>query len=417
MTTAVPQSPLLSIIVPTRNRGCYAAPAIKALLSIPSEDFELVVQDNSDTAELQKQLAWATDDARLRYVYNPVRCSQVDNFDDALGSARGEYVTMLGDDDGINPELLAAVRWARDQQLDALLASRPAQYWWPDIRFRYGGNLAAGTLDLAEFTGKITRVDVEHALRACLAAAGASLGNLPRTYYGVVKKSCLDQLQEETGRYCFVSPDMSSAVGLAKYVQRMARIDYPLFLPGSSANSGAGMGARKQHVGRLEDQPHLAARCIDNWSDVIPKFFSASTIWAEACVQTLRATSQEHLLRDFNFVELHAGCLVFNPAWSRVALASFYRQLSASRTNRIWGTCRLGFAYARLWGERGRSLAQNLAKFSGVATTIKTWDGIDDIEVAMIRLGQELAARGASIEPLLLTPGDAAKATRSSQAA
>jgi len=416
MTEVPLQSPLLSIVVPTRNRACYAASAIRALLRIHSDAFELVVQDNSDNDDLKESLGGAIADPRLRYAHNPEPCGQVDNFDNALGCARGEYVTMLGDDDGINTELLTAVRWARDQQLDALLSSRPAQYWWPDIRFRYGGDLAAGTLDLALFTGEIAWLDATEALHECLAVAGSSLGNLPRTYYGIVKKSCLDQLHQETGRYCFVSPDMSSAVGLVKHVRRMAKIDYPLFLPGSSAKSGAGMGARKQHVGRLEDQPHLAAKCIENWSDVVPKFFSANTIWAEACVQTLCATHQEQLLRRFNFAELHASCLVFNPGWYQLALASYYRQLSKNGDNRIWGTCKLFGAYVRLWGERGKSLARNFSKFSGVSATMQTWSGIDDIEAAMIRLEQELTARGVSIDTFLKTD-DADIATQKSQAA
>ncbi|MNT58405.1 Spore coat polysaccharide biosynthesis protein SpsA [compost metagenome] len=57
--------PLLSIIIPTRNRKEYAASAIRSILSIPSEDFELIVQDNSDNDELLALLASQAHDTRL----------------------------------------------------------------------------------------------------------------------------------------------------------------------------------------------------------------------------------------------------------------------------------------------------------------------------------------------------------------
>lgn len=40
---------LLSIVIPTRDREYYCIEAIKNILSYNNEDFELVVQDNSDS--------------------------------------------------------------------------------------------------------------------------------------------------------------------------------------------------------------------------------------------------------------------------------------------------------------------------------------------------------------------------------
>ncbi len=37
----------------------------------------------------------------------------VDNFNSAMEAVAAEYVCFIGDDDGINPELLDAAQWAR----------------------------------------------------------------------------------------------------------------------------------------------------------------------------------------------------------------------------------------------------------------------------------------------------------------
>ncbi len=393
-------APLLSIVIPTRNRSVYAASALRAILRMASGDFELIVQDNSDDQELASQLAEFHGDARLRYARNPQRTSAVENFNDALAKARGQYVTMLGDDDGINPELLQATAWARSQELDSLISSRPAQYWWPDVRFRCYGDQAAGTLDLTEFSGRLSYPDAAEQLQRVVCDAAWNLGELPRTYYGIVRRECLDQLRADAGAYCRVSPDMSMAVGLANYVRRMANLDYPLFLPGSSAKSTAGLGAMGRHVGRLEDQPHLPEACLREWSDVVPRLFSGNSIWAEACVQTLQATGREDMLREFNVALLHARCLAFHPDWSRLVLRSYHRALQVTGQSWAWGTARLISGYCGTWWRRARSLAANLTKSSRLSNT-RTFSDLADIEAAGEKLQSLLHDEGWSLAAVL----------------
>ena len=44
--------PLLSIVIPTRNREFYCIQAIKHILSFENKDFELVIQDNSESKKI-----------------------------------------------------------------------------------------------------------------------------------------------------------------------------------------------------------------------------------------------------------------------------------------------------------------------------------------------------------------------------
>src|SRR6266487_3404385 len=103
---------LLTIAIPTRNRREYAVACIRCVLRTSSQDLEVVVQDNSDSDELGRSLQEQFTDERLRYAYEGGRMSVVENCNRALSRATGEYVTLLGDDDGVNPEIIDAVRWA-----------------------------------------------------------------------------------------------------------------------------------------------------------------------------------------------------------------------------------------------------------------------------------------------------------------
>ena len=44
--------------------------------------------------------------------------------------ATGEFVCVIGDDDGVNPEIIRAVCWAREHKLDAVAPSQCA-VWSP----------------------------------------------------------------------------------------------------------------------------------------------------------------------------------------------------------------------------------------------------------------------------------------------
>ena len=48
--------PILSIIVPTKNRAQYTGPCARSLMRISAPDIEVVVQDNSDNDDLKRMV-------------------------------------------------------------------------------------------------------------------------------------------------------------------------------------------------------------------------------------------------------------------------------------------------------------------------------------------------------------------------
>src|SRR5690606_4192891 len=114
------------------------------------------------------------------------------------------------------------------------------------------GDSDAGRLLVRSFRGGVTSLDPRAELIASARRGFQTFDRLPRIYYGIVRRTRLDQLREHAGG-CFFgsSPDISGAVGLAQFVETPVLVDSPIFLPGSSARSGAGLSGLKKHSGSL----------------------------------------------------------------------------------------------------------------------------------------------------------------------
>lgn len=353
--------PLLSVVIPTKNRAEYAVHCLETLTRLPGTDLEIIVQDNSATDELGRGLAARGADDRLRYEHVAAPLSVVENCDRGVARSRGEYVTLIGDDDGVVATLPAAARWAAGQGLDALTPACLAWYMWPDIRSASGSDRRAGRLTVRPFTGAGTARDPRAGARASARRAFQDLVDsvaVPKLYYGLVRSSCLAALRAEAGT-CFpgVSPDMAVAVGVSKYVHSFRSLDYPLFVPGSSARSNAGAQAARRHVGRLEDQAHLPRDCARTWPVEVPAVFTVQTVWAQSGIEALRRTGRAEEVGQFDVGLLHAMCGVLNRGYWRTTLRSYECARRAAGMGPVRGAVALGVGIARTWALRARWFA------------------------------------------------------------
>lgn len=93
---------LFSIVIPTRDRLNLLTEAIETIRYQDGPDWELVVFDNASSEPVSDYI--------LKLGDSRIRCERSDEFlpvtnswNRAMGSARGDYVTLLGDDDGLAP--------------------------------------------------------------------------------------------------------------------------------------------------------------------------------------------------------------------------------------------------------------------------------------------------------------------------
>ena len=348
-------SPLLSIIIPTRNRQKYAISAITSILSISTPDLELVVQDNSDSRDLEEYIRNNINDTRLRYNYTSTPLSFIDNFDAAVSLASGKYLCLIGDDDGVNPEIIEATRWADMNDIDALLRrSGIATYIWPEpeVPSTLFTNVSTnGVLTINSFSGKVIRPDPEVEMRKLVQSGGFKYleTKIPRLYHGIVKRECLNKVREKTGAFFGgLSPDIFAAVVIANFTKNVVFIDYPLTIAGVCKSSGSAQSARGDHVGTFEDAPHLRYRGSYKWAEIIPRFYSVQTVWADSTVAALKALGRDDLLRDFNLPLLAAYCVAAHPKYTRIILRDMYKSFRIMNKNQLVGTFQ--FCYSLLLG-------------------------------------------------------------------
>lgn len=127
---------LLSICIPTRNRQAYAMSAVRAMLASERQDFEVVLADNSDDGAPLAEFAAACADPRLKLLspQNQVLSMRA-NWERIVPETAGEWISYIGDDDYLDPELCEVIRVTKKivPNVDALTWGR-LFFVWPDAR-------------------------------------------------------------------------------------------------------------------------------------------------------------------------------------------------------------------------------------------------------------------------------------------
>lgn len=115
-------SPLLSIVIPTKDRYECLIPVINTILKhVISSDFELVIHDNSISNDSVLPFFNNHVDSRLKYFYVKDYLSMVDNTLLAINQSKGKYATFIGDDDLVSPFICEITKLLDKKNIDCLI--------------------------------------------------------------------------------------------------------------------------------------------------------------------------------------------------------------------------------------------------------------------------------------------------------
>jgi Glycosyl transferase family 2 len=224
-------TPRFSVVIPTRERAPTLRYCLRTCLDQDFDDYEIVVCDNCGSPATREVVDEAAS-PRIRYLRSPEVLSMSSNWDLAVAQARGDYVLVLGDDDGLLRHALRevdglirhtgarAVRWAA------------VHYTWPNIAL--AGQANALRIPLSR---QVRTVEGCSAIADAIAFR-VGYATLPMLYNAAVHRDLLAALREKAGRlFPSLYPDVYSGFALAWLAGSYLSVELPMMVAGSSGGS------------------------------------------------------------------------------------------------------------------------------------------------------------------------------------
>lgn len=97
-----------SVLLPTRNRLEYLKYAVETVKRQDYTNWEIIISDNCSDDDIVGFVETLKDD-RIYYVRTSTFIPVTDNWNNALKHSSGDYVVMLGDDDGLLPDYFSTI--------------------------------------------------------------------------------------------------------------------------------------------------------------------------------------------------------------------------------------------------------------------------------------------------------------------
>ncbi|WP_423128025.1 glycosyltransferase family 2 protein [Gaoshiqia sp. Z1-71] len=311
--------PLLSIVIPTKNRQEYCRKTINHITSIQTQDIQLVIQDNSDE-DILREFCNQKKDYRIDYFYSAQRMNISENFELAVKNIIGEYFIFLGDDDSIHPNIIEIVKFFKSKGAESIVPRFPMYYVYPNPERGENGNL-----NYLKPSSKYSIVKTQKELTNLVKKGLLDYNHtsLPRPYHGIIKTSVLKKIKDKNMKlFNGVSPDIYSCIILSNFITESYHVDFPFSIAGACPQSGSSMGTNKTHCGRLEDAMHFKGREII-WTERLPRYYSVETIWAFAGIQALIDTKSYDRLKLFNVNRMVARSLLMNTSIFNIILTEY----------------------------------------------------------------------------------------------
>jgi hypothetical protein len=381
------KTPLVSIVIPTKNRWKYARWAIMSALELHADEVEVVVLDTSDDGSTASAFADSLADNRLVYRWCAAPMDIIATFNTAVDLARGHYVCLIGDDDAVLPKIVEVARDALARSID-VVSTRGVSYQWPDFQSRYFGGRHAGKTYVAEYTGKAWYGDLEDSLQRCALNSGQmrQMLWLPRVYTGLFRKAIIEASRSLRPTFFGgVCPDIYGVIAAASFAHKWCIVDYPLILPGSSAASTAGLSSTGKHTSELSEVEHFKAFVHLDWPAEIPQFWTVETVWAAGAWSALRDHNRNDLLLQFDLSRVYAGALIANLGDARRLTQCIRRAMRFARSEGfVVGWARLAHALVIGLLSRASQYARRLRDPRPSAGAAKVFDAENTYEAVHI---------------------------------
>lgn len=301
--------PIVSFVIPTFNRSKYCISQIKSFGKIKG-DFEVVISDNSTDKLLFDFINKNGVNYKIKYYYTEENLDMTQNLNRAISFARGEYLCCLGDDDIIMPDCIDYINEFKKKKINIISPNISINYCWPDFSSKYFDNAHKSRLYYLYSKPYIKKKNSKNAFKKAIEKCFQGTVNMPKLYHGFVNRNIFEKIKLETGNYLFgSSPDISASILLSLNSEYYYETNIPLTIPGASSSSNTGRAAKKNHIGKLEDE-NQTKHYIKSWPKLLPKLFTVETVWAHSAFISLEKMKISY--QDFDYLKLYSLIIVNN---------------------------------------------------------------------------------------------------------
>jgi hypothetical protein len=211
-----------------------------------------------------------------------------EHWDFALEHACGEWVTILGDDDGLLPDGADRFFELADRHPVDAISSLRCNYTWPNASKDGLGRLQVSCEQKFELRNS------KEWLRSVVTSGGSYM-DLPWIYSGgFVKRSVMDHIRSKMGR-CFSSiiPDVYSGVAVASVLPTYGYSHFPLAINGTSSHSNGRqcLNSTRKERDQIDFFQDNGLKFLENLGDGSINSF---------CFYTYECFLQSAPLRDFD---------------------------------------------------------------------------------------------------------------------
>ena len=190
-----------SILIPTYNKCEYLKFTLETILKNKNKNFEVIISNdysNDDTDNLLKNIK----DERVKAIKPPIKLTQAKNYEFLLNLANGEWVTILGDDDGILPNFFSTLdKLIEKYPNNEIFKFKRAIYYWENVSDIYGDRVVFYENLARKEKLKNSKIDLFLSLCGLKTAQ-----DLPMIYTsGIIKKDLINRIKKSKNFFSLIN--------------------------------------------------------------------------------------------------------------------------------------------------------------------------------------------------------------------
>ena len=227
-----------SILLPTRDRLDLLKLAIESVRMQDHTDWEIVVSDNASAADVCASIA-ALADSRIRCYKTERLLPVTENWNAALDRSTGDYLIMLGDDDGLMQGCLPRARVLIEEWgFPDAVYTEACQYAYPGVISNYpDGFIQFGYNAFLQGATEPFRLPRETALEMVRAAASFRIRYGYNMQHFIFSRKLVERLRPKGPFFQSPYPDYYAANAILLSAESIVANPTPLVMIGISPKS------------------------------------------------------------------------------------------------------------------------------------------------------------------------------------